>query len=145
MIQHFLGHGCRNHEQTDLCLLSIGPPYWSPELGPIWGEHAVIPAILACVAKRYDRAIQNDDKAPTVSLFAASMVIYMVGCLACELVPFLSTTRVPALLLIAPSMLLSVVGVASISGKIEALWNLDPAQQQDEGQDSGKDAGRDVF
>jgi hypothetical protein len=42
------------------------------------------------------------------------------------------------------SMLLSVVGVASIRGEVEALWNFDPAQQQDEGQDSGKD-GRDTF
>jgi hypothetical protein len=106
---------------------------------------AVFPAILAVFANRYDRAIQNDDNAPTVSLFAASMVGYVVGCLACELVPFLSTTTgVPALLLIAPSMLLSVVGVASIRGEVEALWNFDPAQQQDEGQDSGKD-GRDTF
>jgi hypothetical protein len=93
---------------------------------------AVFPAILAIFAKRYDRGVQNDVNAPTISLFATSMVGYVVGCLACELVPFLSTTGVPALLLIAPSMLLSVVGVASIRGEVEALWNFDPVQEEED-------------
>jgi hypothetical protein len=101
---------------------------------------AVFPAILAIFAKRYDRQVQYDVNAPTISLFAASMVGYVVGCLACDLVPFLSTTTgVPALLLIAPSMLLSVAGVASIRGEIEAVWKFDPAEDY-----SGKEDG-DLF
>jgi hypothetical protein len=93
---------------------------------------AVFPAILAIFAKRYDRGVQNDVNAPTISLFAASMVGYVVGCLACELVPSVSTSGVPALLLIAPSMLLSVAGVASIRGELDAVWNFDPAQEEEE-------------
>lgn len=103
---------------------------------------AVFPAILAIFAKRYDRGVQNDVNAPIISLFAASMAGYVVGCLACELVPSVATTGVPALLLIAPSMLLSVVGVASIRGELEALWNFDPAQEEKE--NAGKNDG-DLF
>jgi hypothetical protein len=53
---------------------------------------AVFPAILAIFAKRYDRGVQNDDVAPTISLFCRIHGRLCGELQACELVPFLSTT-----------------------------------------------------
>ena len=95
---------------------------------------AVFPAILAIFAKRYDDARKDDrdSKATSISsLLAASVGGYVGGCLACELVPFLSTSGVPALLLINPLMLLAVLGTAGFRGEVEELWNYNPNPKTD--------------
>lgn len=84
---------------------------------------AVFPAMLAIFTKRYDTLM---DKKKTISLFGASLLGYIVGCLGCELLPFVTTSGVPALLLIAPSMLLLVLGVAFLRGEGQALWDFNP-------------------
>jgi hypothetical protein len=93
---------------------------------------AVFPSLLATFARRYDLESAEQESAEQtkgvtgVPLFTASMGGYIAGCLACEFVPFLSTSGVPALVFIIPLMLGSVVTVASSRGEFESLWNYNP-------------------
>ena len=88
---------------------------------------AVFPSLLATMARRFDLA-QNrvDSSSHTISLFVASMVGYIAGCLACEVVPFLSTSGVPALLLIVPFMVGSTLAAATFQGSLNAFWKFEP-------------------
>ena len=93
---------------------------------------AVFPSILSTFTKRFDEHItksnyndspkENNDRK---SLFTASIAGYIVGCLSCELLPFISSTGVPALIFIVPSMLLSVLAVAVEQEELESLWTFD--------------------
>jgi len=89
---------------------------------------AVFPSILAIFSKRYDDARSSDNKR-LLSIFGASLVGYLIGCLACEFLPFLSTSGAPALLLISPSMLLVVLGTAGIQGELQEFWSFNPVDK----------------
>jgi hypothetical protein len=97
---------------------------------------AVFPSILATFARRFDlhrrdERIQlseqdgsgSNNTTGGLSLFPLSIVGYLLGCTACEFVPALSSTGLPALVFIIPSMLGAVLIGASVSGDLEALWN----------------------
>ena len=89
---------------------------------------AVFPSILGIFVKRYDDSI-SDSTSNRVSLLTASIVGYVGGCLSCELLPLLSTSGVPALVLINPFMLLAVSVVANIQGEVQDLWNYNPSTE----------------
>jgi len=88
---------------------------------------AVFPSLLATMARRFDLESRNSSGGGgVVSLFASSMVGYVAGCLACELLPILSSSGVPALLLIVPFMVASTVGAAALQGRLDDFWMFDP-------------------
>lgn len=82
---------------------------------------AVFPSLLATMARRFD-VEQNHSS----SLFLASMVGYAAGCAACEVVPFISSTGVPALLFIVPFMVASTLVAALLQGNLQSFWEFDP-------------------
>jgi len=92
---------------------------------------AVFPSLLATMARRFDLAKPfqgvTSDTPDAISLFVASMVGYVAGCLACEVLPVLSSSGVPALLLITPFMVTSTLGAAALQGRLDDFWNFDPA------------------
>ena len=92
---------------------------------------AVFPSLLSSFVKRFDNKRESESRNKRISLFAVSMVGYLLGCFACEFAPFLSTSGLPALLFIIPSMVLSVLLAASISGELEDLFEFDPKQAID--------------
>ena len=87
---------------------------------------AVFPSLLATMARRFD-VEQNDSS----SLFLASMVGYIAGCAACEGVPFISSTGVPALLFIIPFMVASTLVAALLQGNLKSFWEFDPEALDD--------------
>jgi len=98
---------------------------------------AVFPSLLANLARRFDIE-KNSGTEDRVSLFTVSMVSYLLGCLACEFAPLVSTSGLPALVFIIPIMLGSVILVSGVSGELEDLWNFDPKLGLGENADDGK-------
>jgi len=95
---------------------------------------AVFPSILSTFCLRYDTREnypRDDTNTNVPSLFAVSMAGYVAGCLACEFVPGIGTSGVPALLFILPSMLGSVVIAAALRGELGALWEFAPQDDDD--------------
>lgn len=84
---------------------------------------AVFPSILASFLKRFDEDCNknNSDDNHQSRLFQASLGGYVVGCLACELVPSIATRGVPALVFIVPFMGLATVLSAVQAGRFEEL------------------------
>lgn len=119
---------------------------------------AVFPSLLVNFVRRFDLAVMatkqqqqqqqmKDDRSggsnssssadeekkeekERTSLFAVSMTSYIIGCLACELVPPMVSSSggggLPALVFIIPTMLGSVLLASVVSGEVEDLWNFDP-------------------
>ncbi|KAL3935797.1 MAG: hypothetical protein SGBAC_008749, partial [Bacillariaceae sp.] len=91
---------------------------------------AVFPSLLATLTRRFDLeqlgVITEEDKEKGVSLFAASMLGYFLGCFACEFAPMISTSGIPALVFIIPSMVLCVFLVATLSGQLEDFLEFAP-------------------
>lgn len=89
---------------------------------------AVFPSLLANFAKRFDESkTAQDDR---LSLFTVSMIGYLLGCVACEFAPLISTSGLPALVFIVPFMLGSVVLASAISGELEELVKFDPKNEK---------------
>lgn len=88
---------------------------------------AVFPSLLATFVRRFDINKQKrGGQEESVSLFSASIGGYILGCLACELAPQISTSGLPALVFIIPIMLGTVILAAYISGEQAVLWKFDP-------------------
>jgi hypothetical protein len=80
---------------------------------------SVFPSLLSTFCLRFDREEKSS------SAFIASLIGFVGGCLACEFVPGISGSGLPALLFIIPSML-TVVGVSVLlQGNIESFWKFD--------------------
>jgi hypothetical protein len=86
---------------------------------------AVFPSLMASFAKRFDDSHVTISER-RISLFAVCMVGYIVGCMACEFAPLVSTTGLPALLFIIPSMLGSLLLGSAVSGQLQELIAYDP-------------------
>jgi Signal peptide peptidase len=86
---------------------------------------AVFPSMMATFAKRFDDA-QDTSNDKRVSLFPVTMAGYLLGCLACEFTPLISTSGLPALLFIIPLMLGSLILASAISGQLKELVSYDP-------------------
>lgn len=89
---------------------------------------AVFPSLLANFVKRFDESKNAQDD--RFSLFAVSMVGYLLGCLACEFAPLISTSGLPALIFIIPFMLGSVVLASIVSGELKELVQFDPKNRE---------------
>jgi len=93
---------------------------------------AVFPSLLAMLSRRFDleqmkqRILGEEEKEKAASLFAASMAGYFIGCFACEFAPMISTSGIPALVFIVPSMVLSVFLTATLSGQLEGFLEFAP-------------------
>lgn len=91
---------------------------------------AVFPSLLATFVRRFERAREtndDDDGAETPPLSAAVLVGYALGCAACETSPRISTTGLPALVYVVPSMLIALCAIAATrEGTLADLWNFDP-------------------
>jgi hypothetical protein len=90
---------------------------------------AVFPSLLSTFCLRLDKELGSNNNS---SYFIASLVGFAVGCLACELVPGISDTGLPALLFLVPSMLTAIVGLAAAKGDLSSLLAFDPASDADE-------------
>ena len=68
---------------------------------------AVFPSLLAILTRRFDmnQIEEGTEKGP--SLFGAALGGYFLGCFACEFAPLISTSGIPALVFIVPSMVIS--------------------------------------
>mmetsp|Transcript_34919 Transcript_34919/g.104156 ORF Transcript_34919/g.104156 Transcript_34919/m.104156 type:complete len:558 (-) Transcript_34919:178-1851(-) len=87
---------------------------------------AVFPSLLATFAFRFDRkedAGEGESDRPLL-YFSAAMFGFTTGCLACEFVPGIDSTGLPALLFIVPAMFTSVLGLAAVRG--DNVWSFDP-------------------
>lgn len=92
---------------------------------------AVFPSLLATFVRRFDDTKQQQQQSTSeqrIPLWPVAILGYALGCLACEFTPALSSTGVPALLLIIPSMLGLVLLVAAVTGELRNLWIFDPKQ-----------------
>ena len=95
---------------------------------------AVFPALLATFVQRFDnlqqrQQQQSQESKGRVSLLAVSITGYLLGCLVCEFAPSLSTTGLPALVFIIPSMLGLVVMASAITGELGELFAFDPSKE----------------
>jgi len=99
---------------------------------------AVFPSLLVNFARRFDLEKEDDssDK-EQISLFKVSMTSYIIGCLACEFAPRVSS-GLPALVFIIPSMLVSVILASAASGDLADLWKFDPKMGLDENNGDSK-------
>lgn len=88
---------------------------------------AVFPSILANFARRFDLEQNESSEEGRTSLFAISMGGYLLGCLACEFAPMISSSGIPALVFIVPSMVGSVLISAAVSGEVEELLKFEPS------------------
>jgi hypothetical protein len=88
---------------------------------------AVFPSILANFARRFDLDQNESSEECRTSLFAISMGGYLLGCLACEFAPMISSSGIPALVFIVPSMVGSVVIYAALSGEVKELLQFEPS------------------
>jgi hypothetical protein len=88
---------------------------------------AVFPSLLANFVRRFDLDQEKDTE--RLSLFAVSIGGYLLGCLACEFAPLISTSGLPALVFVIPFMLGSVISAAAVSGELEDLWKFDPKKE----------------
>jgi hypothetical protein len=98
---------------------------------------AVFPSLLVTFVRRFDleqkkNTNNDDDDDERLSLFAVSVGGYLLGCFACEFAPLLSTSGLPALVFIIPSMIGSVLVASAVSGELVDLWNFDPKSGLDE-------------
>ena len=91
---------------------------------------AVFPSLLATFVRRFDDVKANDDR--RVRLFPVSMAGYLVGCLACEFAPLISSSGIPALVFIIPLMLTSVLVAAASSGELQELSTFKPRDVEQE-------------
>ena len=88
---------------------------------------AVFPSLLATFVRRFDNEKSKMKKQEDrFSQFAVSIVGYLLGCLACEFAPLISTSGLPALVFIIPIMLGSVVLASAATGEIRDLVAFDP-------------------
>ena len=87
---------------------------------------AVFPSLLVNFVRRFDLDKSSQSGEERLPLFAVSMGGYLFGCFACELVPMISTSGLPALVFIIPSMVGSVLLASSVSGELADLWSFDP-------------------
>ncbi|CAJ1945905.1 unnamed protein product [Cylindrotheca closterium] len=93
---------------------------------------AVFPSLLAMLTRRFDLEqvkqdiLKDEEKVKGASLFAASLGGYFLGCFACEFAPMISTSGIPALVFIVPSMIVSVFLVATLSGQLEGFLEFAP-------------------
>jgi presenilin-like A22 family membrane protease len=89
---------------------------------------AVFPSLLVNFVRRFDLETNDniDEEQQRLSLFAVSIAGYLLGCFACEFSPTISTSGLPALVFIIPSMLGSVIVASAVSGELTDLWNFDP-------------------
>lgn len=90
---------------------------------------AVFPSIMSTYAKRFDEATGDKNDEKKTSFFAVSMVGYMLGCIACEFAPLISTSGLPALVFIIPSMVGSVLLAGVVSGQLDDLVAFDPKKK----------------
>jgi len=88
---------------------------------------AVFPSLLSTFVRRFDMAQEDEER---VSLFAVSIGGYLLGCLACEFAPLISSSGLPALIFIIPFMLGSVLAASSVSGELTSLWQFDPEAEK---------------
>lgn len=88
---------------------------------------AVFPSLLATFVRRFDMAQENEDR---MSLFAVSIGGYLIGCLACEFAPLISTSGLPALIFIIPSMLGAVLTASLVSRELTSLWQFEPNSEE---------------
>ena len=90
---------------------------------------AVFPALLVNFVKRFDdsKKVTDPDR---LSLFTISIVGYLLGCLACEFAPLISTSGLPALVFIIPFMLGSVIVASTASGELGELISFKPNQAE---------------
>lgn len=92
---------------------------------------AVFPALLGTFVQRFDNFQQSRPTTKRqVSLLTVSIIGYLLGCLACEFAPSLSTSGLPALVFIIPSMLGSVVITSAITGQLGELLEFDPNKER---------------
>ena len=84
---------------------------------------SVFPSLLSTFALRFDKELGDTNSA----YFLASIVGFVLGCAACEFVPGISDTGLPALLFLVPTMLTSVLGTAAIRGELTSFLEFDPA------------------
>jgi hypothetical protein len=89
---------------------------------------AVFPSLLATFLRRYDLQSSQED----TKYFEASLVGFAGGCLACEFVPGIGSSGLPALLFIVPSMLTTVAGLALVRGNLQSLWSFDATADEAE-------------
>jgi hypothetical protein len=87
---------------------------------------AVFPSILANFARRFDLEQDESSEEGRTSLFAISMGGYLLGCLACEFAPMISSSGIPALVFIIPIMVGSVLISAAVSDEVEELLQFEP-------------------
>jgi hypothetical protein len=88
---------------------------------------AVFPALLGTFVQRFDNFQQQQNQEERrVSLLNGSIAGYLLGCLACEFAPSLSTSGLPALVFIIPSMLGSVIIASALTGELRELFEFDP-------------------
>jgi hypothetical protein len=90
---------------------------------------AVFPTLLSTFLLRFDQEMR------TTNYFAASLVGFGIGCAACEFVPGIQDTGLPALLFLVPSMFTAVFGLALVQGDVSALWSFDPANDEASSED----------
>jgi hypothetical protein len=86
---------------------------------------AVFPTLLSTFLLRFDQEMRTN-------YFAASIAGFGIGCAACEFVPSVQDTGLPALLFLVPAMFATVFGPALIQGDFSALWSFDPAKEVSE-------------
>lgn len=95
---------------------------------------AVFPALLATFVQRFDnfqqQQQQQNQEERRVSLLNVSIAGYLLGCLACEFAPSLSTSGLPALVFIIPSMLGSVIIASALTGELRELFEFDPNKKE---------------
>jgi len=87
---------------------------------------AVFPSLLASFVRRFDESTTDGGK--TTSLLVICMVGYLLGCVACEFAPLLSTSGLPALVFIIPFMLMSVLIGSVTTGQLQELIAYNPKE-----------------
>ena len=107
---------------------------------------AVFPSLLSTFCLRFDqRSISNsnsnsninssrspssDFSSPFPLYFAASLLGFIAGCVACDLAPGIDSSGLPALLFIVPAMATTTLGLAAARGELagpNGMWAFDPA------------------
>ena len=107
---------------------------------------AVFPSLLSTFCLRFDqRSISNSNSNSNINssrspssdfsssfplYFAASLLGFIAGCVACDLAPGIDSSGLPALLFIVPAMATTTLGLAAARGELAGpggMWAFDPA------------------
>lgn len=93
---------------------------------------AVFPSLLSTFCLRYDQYCMGHDADRKELYFGASIFGFILGCVACEFAPGVSSSGLPALLFLVPFMLTAVFATAVVQGEVSSFWSFDTELSRDE-------------